>query len=104
MIILIFIAVFASIGFQFAIEPDNILSFYKRFLSKVNKLKVKDVYYGWIIAKPLGYCITCNSHWIGVILIFANYNGSFLLKEFACVAVSGISTLVWFGYMKIREL
>jgi hypothetical protein len=99
MITLIFIAVFASVGFQFAMEPDMILAFYKRFLFKVNKIN----HWTWLIAKPLGFCITCNSHWVAFILIFTNHHGPFILKEFACIAVSGLSTLIWFGYNKIKD-
>lgn len=104
---LIFIAVFASVGFQFAIEPGMILNFYRRFLAGI--MRKSD--YGWLLAKPLGLCITCHSHWVAFILMYNNFEafrqqttlGSWVLLEFACIAVSGISTMLWFFYNTIKE-
>lgn len=109
---LILIAVFASVGFQFAMEPDMILNFYKNFLARINYLRFRKKQYGWLIAKPLGFCITCNSHWVGFVLFYNNFEvfqqycftktGTWVLLEFSSIAVSGISTLIWFIYNKFR--
>lgn len=112
MLVLIIIATLVSIGFQFAIEPDNILQEYKRLLKRLMKIKLRSFRLGYWFAKPLGYCITCHSHWVGFILFSFNSNafttfttstvGKWVTIELCSIAVAGLSTFIWFIYEYIR--
>jgi len=113
MMILILIAVAVSIGFQFAIEPDMILQEYRKLLLKLYPWKIGTFKMGYWLAKPLGLCITCNSHWVGFILFMFNIPaftghvdsniGKWVTIEFCSLAVSGISTFVWFIYNTLKD-
>lgn len=106
---LMFISVFAAIGLQFSMSPDMILVWYKGLLIKLSKWEIKEFEIGKYIAEPLGLCVICNSHWVAFIILIFNYS---LFKGFDCpvlvfeasaIAVSGISTLVWFVYNFMRK-
>jgi hypothetical protein len=110
-LLLIFVAVFASVGIQFAMEPDMIMEWYYVILKRLSRWRVGGFKLGLFIAKPLGFCITCNSHWVAFILFYFNFewfarasSHPWFLLEGAAISVCGLSTLAWFSYNKMKEL
>jgi hypothetical protein len=89
--------------------PDMIMEWYRNLLGRLSKWRIKKFKIGRFLAEPLGLCIICNSHWVAFIIFYFNYSkfqifdSPKIMFECMAIAVSGISTLLWFGYNFVKS-
>lgn len=113
------ISAFVGFGFNMMQSPGMLFEWYKEFL--INFAIIKDKRFPYDsdgnyykeskflreLSKPLGYCLVCNTTWIGMIM------AAFYLKEwsvlhlilaiFTGVASAGIVVLISNYYYKLKR-